>query len=60
MKEVIADARPNLNLRKAQELEELIADCQDIFETNGAQRKYTTRSIPATPYPFTTQHADTL
>jgi hypothetical protein len=35
LEEVIADARQNLNRKEAQAREELIADSQDLFETNG-------------------------
>jgi hypothetical protein len=33
LREVTAGARPNLGIREAQELKELIADYQDVFET---------------------------
>jgi len=35
LREVTAGARPNLSIREAQALEELIADYQDVFETKG-------------------------
>jgi len=37
MREVLAGARPNLSIREAQALEELIADYQDVFETQGGE-----------------------
>ena len=33
LREVIASARPNLSIREAQALDELIVDYQDVFET---------------------------
>jgi len=37
LKEGIAGARPNLSIREAQALEELIADYQDVIETKGIE-----------------------
>jgi len=34
---VLAGATPNLSIREAQTLEELIADYQDVFETKGGE-----------------------
>jgi hypothetical protein len=56
--EVIMGARPNLSIREAQALEELIADHQDVFKkavTMGTKR-CTIGSIPATPGPFASHH----
>jgi hypothetical protein len=62
--EVIAGIRSNVSLREAQALEELIADYQESLKqramTKGAQRKYTTGSIPATPGQYASHHADSL
>ena len=41
LREVLAGARPNLSIREAQALEELIADYQDVFETKGSAYGHT-------------------
>ena len=62
LREIMVGAKPNLSIREAQELEELLADYQDFLRpeavTAGAQRKCTTESIPATPGPFASRRAD--
>ena len=64
LREMIADARSNLNIREALALEEFIADYQDVFEkravTTGAQRKCTTESILPTPGLFSSRPADSF
>jgi len=58
----MACAIPNLSIREAQALEELLADNQDVFETgsfdHGQTESVPHRSIPATPNPFASRHAD--
>jgi len=43
LREVMVDARPNLTIREAQALEELLADYQDIFETGSGDCWHTER-----------------
>jgi hypothetical protein len=38
---MIEGARPNLNIREAQALEELVAEYQDVFETEGGDQGLT-------------------
>jgi hypothetical protein len=38
---VIDCARPNLSIRKAQALKELIVDYQEVFETKGGEYGHT-------------------
>ena len=41
---MIVGAKPNLNIREAQALEELIADYQDVFETKNGDHGSTEKA----------------
>jgi hypothetical protein len=64
LKKVTAGARTNASLGEVQALEELVADYQELFEkkalTTGANRKYTTGLMPATPGSYTSRQLDSL
>ena len=64
LREVIAGARPNMSITESQEIQELVADYLEIFETIsvnvGAQIHCTMGSILAMPGPFASLLADTL
>ena len=55
LREVTVGARPNLSIREAQALEELIADYQDVFETKSGDNGHTEKVYNRT---FASHHAD--
>jgi len=64
LREVIAGARPNVSLTEPRHWRSSLLTIKTPLKqravTTGAQRKYATGSIPVTPGPFASHHADSL
>jgi hypothetical protein len=62
LQEVISVAKPNLNMREAQKLKELITEFQDVFTTKGGEFGHTDRVChwiaTSDAQPIISHHAD--